>query len=247
MFSSLAKSSSSCSSSPSWVSPTSEFTVLSATAADESDEASASELAEDSDDDSEEAWSPHPRSSRPPRPLKRSRRGCASSSVRSALAPNKRQRRNTATGAPPAVDSRDPSARSSPSRSPSPGALTPSPNAPRTRSAASSSFSSPSPLLPCKSNLSGCTQLPDKTYLCTCGRGPFLTLGGLRAHAKLHGVGKPHSCAECGLAFQRKQDLKRHELTHAGFKPYMCVCGGGFSRSDALHRHVRTYGCKRGL
>ncbi|KAJ3197504.1 hypothetical protein HK101_003202 [Irineochytrium annulatum] len=85
----------------------------------------------------------------------------------------------------------------------------------------------------------------DGTLSCACGRGPFMTLGGYRAHAKLHGIGRPFVCEAdgCGKDFQRRQDLKRHEITHFGSKPYRCVCGVGFSRSDALARHVKSRAC----
>ncbi|KAJ3130816.1 hypothetical protein HK101_004937, partial [Irineochytrium annulatum] len=45
----------------------------------------------------------------------------------------------------------------------------------------------------------------DGTLTCKCGRGPFMTLGGLRAHAKLHGIGRPFVCGTCEKTFQRKQ------------------------------------------
>ncbi|KAJ3104354.1 hypothetical protein HDU97_009327 [Phlyctochytrium planicorne] len=94
-----------------------------------------------------------------------------------------------------------------------------------------------------ESHVGGMVKLEDGTYLCGCGRGPYQTVGGLRAHAKLHGVGRPFGCANCGKTFQRKQDLKRHEITHEGLKPFRCVCGVAFSRSDALQRHIRSQRC----
>ncbi|KAI9310551.1 hypothetical protein DFJ73DRAFT_637060 [Zopfochytrium polystomum] len=113
--------------------------------------------------------------------------------------------------------------------------------APSLAAAAADGANPPSPT-PAKVNAS-----TTPTYTCTCGRGPFITLGGLRAHSKLHGIGRPHQCRTCGIAFQRKQDLKRHELSHAESKPFLCSCGSGFSRSDALHRHMRTYGCAKAI
>ncbi|KAJ1529994.1 hypothetical protein HK405_002149, partial [Cladochytrium tenue] len=124
--------------------------------------------------------------------------------------------------------------------------------------------------------LRGCLRRADGTYACSCGRAPFATLGGLRAHAKLHGMGRQHACSRCPAAFRRRQDLRRHEASsHAPIgsgledgggasggstaadragrgggavdgewrRRFSCgKCGGRFSRSDALHRHVRTYG-----
>ena len=43
-------------------------------------------------------------------------------------------------------------------------------------------------------------------YMCECGRGPFVTKGGVRAHSKMHDVvGNPHACPQCTRSFKRKQ------------------------------------------
>ncbi|KAJ7909630.1 hypothetical protein B0H13DRAFT_2330218 [Mycena leptocephala] len=50
---------------------------------------------------------------------------------------------------------------------------------------------------------------------------------------------RPFPCDSCPLSFERHHDLKRHKVTHAGERPY--VCNGGcektFTRKDALKRH----------
>ncbi|KAJ1565433.1 hypothetical protein HK096_002816 [Nowakowskiella sp. JEL0078] len=56
---------------------------------------------------------------------------------------------------------------------------------------------------------------------------------------------KGHACEHCQKSFLRKQDLKRHSITHIdGLKPYVCdVCQVTFTRSDALNRHVKSQRC----
>ncbi|RKO97460.1 hypothetical protein CAUPRSCDRAFT_6494 [Caulochytrium protostelioides] len=54
------------------------------------------------------------------------------------------------------------------------------------------------------------------------------------------------SCKRCGKSFLRRQDLKRHLVTHddSGAR-YVCpYCSITFSRSDALFRHVKTRRCR---
>ncbi|KNC97619.1 uncharacterized protein SPPG_07087 [Spizellomyces punctatus DAOM BR117] len=52
-------------------------------------------------------------------------------------------------------------------------------------------------------------------------------------------------CQTCPKSFARKQDLKRHIVTHMpGYKPFRCYnCGTGFTRSDAVHRHLKARRC----
>jgi hypothetical protein len=80
--------------------------------------------------------------------------------------------------------------------------------------------------------------------MCFCGRGPFQTLGGYRAHTKLHGIGRPFRCDVCDKRFKRKQDLNRHENVHLDRKPFECDhCLAWFSRRDSLMRHVKLNKC----
>lgn len=52
-------------------------------------------------------------------------------------------------------------------------------------------------------------------------------------------------CDMCSLSFHRQHDLKRHEKTHSGSKPYTCNggCGKTFTRKDALKRHQLVKKC----
>ncbi|KAJ6475915.1 hypothetical protein DFH09DRAFT_1143206 [Mycena vulgaris] len=58
---------------------------------------------------------------------------------------------------------------------------------------------------------------------------------------------RPFPCDDCALSFDRHHDLKRHKVTHAGERPY--VCNGGctktFTRKDALKRHQLSKECGR--
>ncbi|KAJ3114864.1 hypothetical protein HK098_007160 [Nowakowskiella sp. JEL0407] len=58
---------------------------------------------------------------------------------------------------------------------------------------------------------------------------------------------KDFKCQTCSKSFSRKQDLKRHVVTHIdGFKPYVCdICQMKFTRSDALSRHVKSQRCMK--
>ncbi|TPX35703.1 hypothetical protein SmJEL517_g01867 [Synchytrium microbalum] len=57
---------------------------------------------------------------------------------------------------------------------------------------------------------------------------------------------KIHTCEVCTKAFLRRQELKRHAITHReDFKKFRCVnCARTFTRSDALHRHVKNRRCR---
>ncbi|KAJ3208260.1 hypothetical protein HDU82_002715 [Entophlyctis luteolus] len=73
--------------------------------------------------------------------------------------------------------------------------------------------------------------------------------GGEGSSADSNGgvVNRPRDflCNVCGNRFLRKQDLNRHDATHAKTKPFTCPlgCGTCFGRSDALTRHLRSRKC----
>lgn len=49
--------------------------------------------------------------------------------------------------------------------------------------------------------------------------------------------GPPFLCPTCNTSYSRLEYLRRHERRHADIRPFSCVCGKSFSRSDVLARH----------
>ncbi|KAJ3317192.1 hypothetical protein HDU76_001293, partial [Blyttiomyces sp. JEL0837] len=69
----------------------------------------------------------------------------------------------------------------------------------------------------------------------------------LKAHLRIHTRKRTHPCPypNCTDLFFRKQDLERHEVTHKIEREVYCEgCGGGFTRRDALMRHLKMGRCR---
>ncbi|KAI9676698.1 MAG: hypothetical protein M1822_008261 [Bathelium mastoideum] len=75
-----------------------------------------------------------------------------------------------------------------------------------------------------------------------CGK-KFGRRENVKAHIQTHLGDRRYKCGDCQKRFVRSHDLKRHLKIHSGERPYLCLCGGGFTRHDALTRHRTRGGC----
>ncbi|XP_076153602.1 uncharacterized protein LOC143136813 [Alosa pseudoharengus] len=56
----------------------------------------------------------------------------------------------------------------------------------------------------------------------------------------------PHACADCGKSYRFSSELKAHQRTHSGERPFTCQqCDKSFAHSQALARHRYTHGAPR--
>ena len=70
----------------------------------------------------------------------------------------------------------------------------------------------------------------------------FNNSGQLKTHEKTHTGEKPFACSKCDKVFTRKPSLKTHEMTHTGEKPFACSkCDKAFTESGNLERHEMTH------
>lgn len=86
-------------------------------------------------------------------------------------------------------------------------------------------------------------------YICNfngCNK-PFGRRYNIRTHIQTHLSDKPHSCTMCSARFVRGHDLRRHAKIHEDSKQYICLCGKGFKRQDALTRHRLSQICVGGF
>lgn len=69
----------------------------------------------------------------------------------------------------------------------------------------------------------------------------------IKSHVQTHLGDRQFRCNHCKKCFVRQHDLKRHGKIHSGVKPYVCPCGNGFARHDALTRHRQRNTCVGGF
>ncbi|XP_078234591.1 uncharacterized protein LOC144583770 isoform X1 [Pogona vitticeps] len=64
----------------------------------------------------------------------------------------------------------------------------------------------------------------------------------LRQLGAAPGPRKPHTCAQCGKSFNKKQDLRKHEGTHSTERPFACLeCGRSFRLKQILVAHLKVH------
>lgn len=89
-----------------------------------------------------------------------------------------------------------------------------------------------------------CKFFDNELRMC-CGK-VFSRISNTRAHIQTHLCDRPFVCNECGKAFVRNHDLRRHQKGHA-VAENICPCGKTFPRSDALKRHRLRNICSGGI
>lgn len=88
----------------------------------------------------------------------------------------------------------------------------------------------------------------DGKYVCLYG-GCMRRFGrkyNIQSHIQTHLADRPFRCNVCAAGFVRRHDLVRHARIHGTGKDFVCGCGKGFSRMDALNRHRQRQICVGG-
>ena len=86
-----------------------------------------------------------------------------------------------------------------------------------------------------------CQQLPgEKTFNCKICSLFYQSFKSLQSHN--HAKHRRHTCKLCHGTFSMRSNLRRHELLHAGVKPFKCdVCQKAYPRREMLQGHMKTH------
>ncbi|KAK2182477.1 hypothetical protein NP493_351g01010 [Ridgeia piscesae] len=77
---------------------------------------------------------------------------------------------------------------------------------------------------------------PNRTYVCSMCSNVLHGVAAFEQHCM--GAHGRYGCMYCEKLFTQKGNMRRHQLTHTGEKPYRCiVCGVAFKRKEQLTTH----------
>ena len=69
----------------------------------------------------------------------------------------------------------------------------------------------------------------------------FNRSSSLKKHQLIHAGVKPFHCEQCNMSFTLPSYLKTHQRVHNGEKPFHCShCDKNFKHSKSLKKHQRT-------
>ena len=77
-----------------------------------------------------------------------------------------------------------------------------------------------------------------------CGKEIVSGKGNFSAHVRRHEAApKPFTCLQCGVGYQTRQNLERHQKSrHWNLKPHECPkCGKLYARDSTLKVHLKTH------
>lgn len=108
-----------------------------------------------------------------------------------------------------------------------------------------STSSQPNPTAPYTDSLSPFQRMAPDTILAGHSSSSVMAGGIDQAPANIDNFGgfkvrKEYSCQYCYKVFNHKNNFLKHERTHTGEKPFVCLyCDHRNSRSDTLRNHIK--------